>query len=113
MYTIESGGDEWFENMHGGKIPFYTQVAYTGSKTSLYYAFNTPLKKETSFVDKVYSESENCLLATNGSIDLVTYYGYAEPYWSGYKGVIYYLKDEFGNSAPYDFKNIQFKYNDA
>lgn len=24
------------------------------------------------------------------------------------KGVIYYMKDEFGNSAPYDFKNIQF-----
>lgn len=25
------------------------------------------------------------------------------------KGVIYYMKDEFGNSAPYDFKNIQYK----
>ena len=24
------------------------------------------------------------------------------------KGVIYYMKDEFGNEAPYDFKNIQF-----
>ena len=28
------------------------------------------------------------------------------------KGVIYYLQDEFGNEAPYDFKNIQFKPND-
>lgn len=31
--------------------------------------------------------------------------------WAGYddaKGVIYYLKDEFGNEAPYDFKNILF-----
>ena len=27
------------------------------------------------------------------------------------KGVIYYMKDEFGNEAPYDFKNIQFKRN--
>ena len=25
------------------------------------------------------------------------------------KGVIYYMKDEFGNEAPYDFKNIQFQ----
>lgn len=25
------------------------------------------------------------------------------------KGVIYYMKDEFGNEAPYDFKNVQFK----
>lgn len=25
------------------------------------------------------------------------------------KGVIYYMKDEFGNEAPYDFKNITFK----
>lgn len=28
------------------------------------------------------------------------------------KGIIYYLEDEFGNNAPYDFKNIVF-YNDA
>ena len=25
------------------------------------------------------------------------------------KGVVYYMKDEFGNEASYDFKNIQFK----
>ena len=25
------------------------------------------------------------------------------------KGVIYYMKDEWNNEAPYDFKNIQFK----
>ena len=25
------------------------------------------------------------------------------------KGVIYYMKDEFGNEAPYDFKNFKFK----
>ena len=24
------------------------------------------------------------------------------------QGVIYYMKDEFNNEAPYDFKNIQF-----
>lgn len=26
--------------------------------------------------------------------------------WLGGKGTIYYMKDEFGNKAPYDFKNI-------
>ena len=25
------------------------------------------------------------------------------------KGIIYWMKDEFGNEAPYDFKNVQFK----
>ena len=25
------------------------------------------------------------------------------------KGVIYYMKDEYGNEAPYDFKNVKFK----
>ena len=31
--------------------------------------------------------------------------------WASYdgKGVIYWMKDEFGNEAPYDFKNIRFK----
>jgi hypothetical protein len=27
---------------------------------------------------------------------------------AGNTGVIYYMKDEFGNEADYDFKNIQF-----
>ena len=27
---------------------------------------------------------------------------------SNYKGIIYYMKDEFGNECPYDFKNIMF-----
>ena len=33
-------------------------------------------------------------------------------YWADAKlgkGVIYYMKDEFGNECPYDFKNIRFK----
>ena len=29
------------------------------------------------------------------------------------KGVIYYMKDEWGNECPYDFKNIQFKKSDV
>ena len=28
--------------------------------------------------------------------------------WSSVNGVIYYMKDEWGNEAPYDFKNIKF-----
>lgn len=33
--------------------------------------------------------------------------------WSVFygKGVIYYMKDEYGNECPYDFMNIQFNYN--
>ena len=29
------------------------------------------------------------------------------------RGVIYYMQDEFGNSCPYDFKNIQFNISDT
>lgn len=37
-------------------------------------------------------------------------YDWAEP--TNGKGVIYYLRDEFGNEAPYDFKNILFNIDD-
>ena len=37
-------------------------------------------------------------------------YDWAEP--TKGKGVIYYLRDEFGNEAPYDFKNIIFNVDD-
>lgn len=37
-------------------------------------------------------------------------YDWAEP--TNGKGVIYYLQDEFGNEAPYDFKNIIFNVDD-
>ena len=44
--------------------------------------------------------------------DLV-FYANLEDYRTGAytdgKGVIYYMKDEYNNEAPYDFKNIQFK----
>ena len=33
-----------------------------------------------------------------------------ESYKDNGKGVIYYMKDEYGNECPYDFKNIQFKH---
>ena len=70
--------------------------------------------------DVVYSTSE---MPDEG----VRYYLYQDDYFWGWcmneggvftgkqdrsiegRGVIYYLKDEFGNEAGYDFKNIQFK----
>lgn len=55
----------------------------------------------------VYSKSETL---TNGEIVFSTHEGGLEvaEVVSG-KGVIYYMKDEYGNECPYDFKNIQFK----
>lgn len=56
----------------------------------------------------------------SGSISSTIYDANNNPLPSSYikavfptsKGVIYYLEDEFGNNAPYDFKNIVFYHND-
>ncbi len=58
--------------------------------------------------DKEYNTNHNANLtyivaATSDSIYVDHFY------IEVYPGNIYYMKDEFGNECPYDFKNIQFK----
>ena len=81
------------------------------------------------FVVLVQAESENTLnenaraiwSETSGRLDSCNMFAWELKYsiyndtnrffWADTdtgKGVIYYMKDEFGNEAPYDFKNIRF-----
>ena len=95
-------------------------VHYTGSLDSLYYAFNEPLEISdqtyTKTVNEVYDintdEIYNLLYSyDNGSeeedlsaeLDNVTY---TPPTSLNGKGVIYYMKDNLENEAPFDFHNI-------
>ena len=63
------------------------------------------------YMDKEYSEKlfflTNRIVSGEPTIETITQETVIplEP-----KGVIYYMKDEHGNEAPYDFKNIMFKY---
>ena len=47
-----------------------------------------------------------------GTCDWIYYVDYNKYEHIEGKGVIYYMKDEYNNEVPYDFKNIMFKYND-
>lgn len=118
-FTTPYGVDEWFENVRGGELSREgNKVFFKGSVNSLSYAMDAPLPKYGTDVFTVYSSEDNCLYKYEEyedegetSIDYIIYQSYIAPVYNGGKGVIYRLIDEFGNEAPYDFKNIQFEYN--
>jgi len=60
------------------------------------------------FNDSKYSDSYVCLSEFDTQISGDDSVLFEMGEGSG-KGVIYYMKDEFNNECPYDFKNIQFK----
>ena len=58
--------------------------------------------------DVIYTETE--IVAVGDFLDMsgTEVEVMALKYGNGGKGVIYYMKDEYNNECPYDFKNIQF-----
>lgn len=111
-FTPESGVEDWWEYVYGGEIATYEKEYYTGSVDALYYAFDTILPKSNKEVTEVYSTETKQVYMAEGTLDTVVYQSYIAPVEGG-KGVIYRMVDEFGNDAPFDFKNIQHKQNDA
>lgn len=111
------------ENLEGGQwyriIDFVTTVNNTNVQSAghafdlLVFATDKNTLSETAFAvqhsgDTYFSNSkldawELCYCLDNDT----TRFAWANT--STGKGVIWYMKDEFGNSAPYDFKNIQYK----
>ena len=72
------------------------------------YAWGTQADVEDDdYIDFIYSKTE--VIKTGDTV--FNYYNYelqtADVLDFG-KGVIYYMRDEFANECPYDFKNIQF-----
>lgn len=58
----------------------------------------------------------DCIDVENGDLisegySVIEQVDYSEVHKEGGTGVVYYMKDEYNNEAPYDFKNIQFKRN--
>lgn len=107
-FTPESGVEDWWEYVYGGSINTYEKEYYTGSKSALYYAFDTILPKSNKAVTEVYSTETKQVYMAEGSLDTVVYQSYIARV-EGSKGVIYRMIDEHNNDCPYDFKNIQFQ----
>ena len=59
--------------------------------------------------DVIYTEAETVSVGDFLDMSGTEVEVLALKYGNGGKGVIYYMKDEWGNECPYDFKNIQFK----
>ena len=86
------------------------------SREGYVYAWTTEEHKESWEAEKcIYTDTEDVLTATN----FAYYSNYSWMLYSPFeacfdiicesgKGVIYYMKDEFGNECPYDFKNITY-----
>ena len=89
--------------------PSYDNRNIDQTHSEYQYAWGTILDvNDGDEYDFIYSknptitENENVFVAHSGNLQE------AHIINSG-KGVIYYMKDEWGNECPYDFKNIQFK----
>ena len=87
-----------------------TRVDYNGSVDNFYYAFESILPQKNIAVEYMYGDG--VLYRSDDLNDEVIYQKYVAPV-VGSKGVIYRLTDEFNNSLPFDFKNIQFKLNNV
>lgn len=102
------GGYESIEpDIVGNSFASKEKIYFNGEKSSLYYAFNSPLSKRSTTVEEVYSSETKKVYLSDNLDDSVTYTSYKAAS-IGHKGVIYRLIDEFGNDLPFDFKNIQF-----
>ena len=107
IYTISSGGDEWWNDYHGGRIEVVEKEYYTGSLNALYYAFDTPLPQTSSQPKpQIYSTQTHLIYKSTNWSDTVKYTPYTPLTWNGGKGVIYGMLDEWQNECGYDFKNI-------
>lgn len=97
--------------------PIVRQPGYDGyhevaADLGYYYAWGSVADREDGdYTNFIYTKNE---ILQNG--EKVFSELHAEVYpevqvitHSGGKGVIYYMKDEWNNECPYDFKNIQFK----
>lgn len=95
--------------MFGGSTTVTEKVNYTGEVSTLYYGFTSQLTSGTQPSIKVVDKNTAHVYLSSNWSDRVTYSPAISEADAG-KGVIYYMKDEFGNECPYDFKGIMFKH---
>lgn len=92
---------------------YITTGNFDGDVDSLYYAL-TEEHWDTKWEEAVYmlysTETETFYHGEDYiDIDYVGFSDYAAPRKYGCKGVIYSLTDEFNNTLPFDFKNVNIK----
>ena len=63
--------------------------------------------EDTYFSDSNLSAWKLKYTLFSGNVHTVNY-TWGSEVSNSFRGIIYYMKDEFGNEAPYDFKNIQY-----
>jgi hypothetical protein len=98
---IEDGvhdGNYYFINSAGGFKLYVDEYTYNQLIDNKKFS----AESVTTFLAK---DSRETYFAQVDTIDFMT----VDSYCNG-KGVIYYMKDENGNEAPYDFKHIKFKH---
>ena len=95
---------------HASYYPFDMILSTTTSSGKIIFSNDvTVVKNEQSSNDIDYSswKVKYCFDENDSAIEK---HDWAVAPENGGKGVIFYMKDEFNNEAPYDFKNIAFKH---
>lgn len=83
----------------GGITTFYGCTSPNPQPGDYIYKFTCTT---STFPNNINQYNTNTKVSIYGTVDSAEYdYG---------KGIIYWMKDEFNNEAPYDFKNILYKY---
>ena len=78
--------------------------------SGIYYTSTTDIKPGDYISFEVYNEGTSSFsFYGTGRVEEIT--GYLLP--SEYRGIIFYMKDEYGNECDYDFKNIKFCFADS
>ena len=114
-----AGGTQYITNLESMKSngewlsrqPYADEVEYGApeAQNEYKYAWGTQADvDDTDWTNFIYSKTPT--IASGDTVFNMADYEYqiAEVTTVGGTGVIYYMKDEFNNECPYDFKNIQF-----
>lgn len=105
--------------IYGAKVDYeYEVVEYSDSyyriydrdRSSYWYISPIPVPVPEYYTITLYEDSD--LSIEERTITPDYYHEINIPYAEEGTGVIYYMRDEFNNEAPFDFKNILFKFYD-
>lgn len=88
-------------------LPYNEDIIYTTTEDVYAERYNDTSYSE-GFYGSPYNDDYNDITSLIVDLDGNSYGKQIQSVYPVSKGVIYYLEDEFGNSAPYDFKSIIF-----
>ena len=109
-YCFENDGsrfqwaDVYYDAVIGGEKYSYAPEHNTTLDGVFYYAFAIGNRIVYS-TERYPTENDAAYFLDGNTMD---FYSNFQKNTTGGKGVIYYMRDEFGNEAPYDFKGIVF-----